>query len=130
MELLWFKLQRSDYFSCGQGTGALFFRGTAIAYQHRAESFWPLRTIDYAEHDHLCPTLDDTEKSHVAIDDLRYTCMREPGLDYVVLAEAVEGVESEVWHAPIPLKQIDLASGQRTSRLINAFYRYSCAVYR
>ena len=33
----WFLLKRSSYFSCAQGTGALFNRGTAINYQRRYE---------------------------------------------------------------------------------------------
>jgi len=47
VEMLWLRLGRPSYFSCLQGTGALFSRGTALAYGHRRSSLFPLKELDF-----------------------------------------------------------------------------------
>ena len=76
LEFLWLHWKRSSYFSCSQGTGAVFFRETALTYQHRLESFWPLRTLDFEESD-LCPSVDALPKADRTKADLREVCARE-----------------------------------------------------
>ena len=46
IEMLWLGLDRPSYFSCNQGSGVLFSRGTAMAYGHRRASLFPLKQFD------------------------------------------------------------------------------------
>jgi hypothetical protein len=128
VELLWLRLKRPSYFSCGQGTGAVFFRDTAANFQHRTESFWLLRTADFDDSD-LCPSLDRTKKLDRTRDDLKAVCAREPGLDYLVLLEPVENTERKIWISPVPLKLVRIAKGKAQVIIYQTdrFYIYSCA---
>jgi hypothetical protein len=58
----WFLLKRASYFSCLQGSGLLFYRATAIDYQHRVESFASLHPPDFG-HDRMCPSAGDPPPS-------------------------------------------------------------------
>ncbi|MGH7109150.1 MAG: hypothetical protein ACREFK_01845, partial [Stellaceae bacterium] len=129
VRMLWLRLQRSSYFSCTQGTGTMFFRGTAIAYQHRAESFWPLRTIDFHK-SVFCPDLDKDRKDSRTHADLQQVCRREPGLDYLVLIRPVENVEPKIWNSPVPFQYERIVNGKLAVHATTRFYVYSCAAVR
>jgi hypothetical protein len=129
VELLWLRLRRSSYFSCTQGTGAVFFRSTAIAYQHRAESFWPFRTLDFDESIY-CPNLDESLKASETRQDLIKLCRNEPELDYVVLGQPVEEMPSKTWDAPAALLNFRMVDGKPTRIETSRFYLYSCGVVR
>src|SRR4029079_2524018 len=79
-EMLWFKLRRSSYFSCDQGTGVVFHRETAMTYRERADSFWPLRTTDFTQ-TKSCSSLDKRPKPERTREGLQKFCRREKGLD-------------------------------------------------
>ncbi|MBV8779336.1 MAG: hypothetical protein JO258_19240 [Alphaproteobacteria bacterium] len=125
LEFLWLHWKRPDYFSCSQGTGAVFFRQTALTYQHRLESFWPLRTLDFAETD-LCPGFDAAATSARTKPDLQAVCRREPGLDYLVLARPIDGVAAAEWIAPVPMRAVGLKNGGVTVAETNRFFIYAC----
>ena len=127
LELLWFRLQRPQYFSCEQGTGALFFRQTALEWQRRAESIWPLRTIDFTPRDFLCPGLDNREKGQATRGDLAGFCRANPALDTVILMQPVDGAEAKIWTAPVPYSQVKVIDGQRAVYETDRFYAYSCS---
>jgi hypothetical protein len=125
LEMLWFRLQRASFFSCTQGAGALFFRGTAMNYRHREESFWPLHTRDFGENVN-CPKRDETpggRRTHV---DLAAVCRREPALDYLVLARPVEDAEAKVWTSPVPFQDVEVVDGKLVVFKTDKFYIYSC----
>ena len=129
LEMLWFGLHRASYFSCGQGTGSLFYRGTAIAYWERAQSFWNLRTLDFE--DPGCPVLDRTRKPDRTRADLTSVCKRETSLDYLILARPVENVEaSKVWLSPARLRATTTVNGEPQLFETDRFYVYSCADLR
>jgi hypothetical protein len=129
VRMLWLRLQRPSYFSCTQGTGALFFRGTAIAYWHREESFWPLRTLDFDGNDQ-CPDLDKTDKPRRRRADLKEVCRHEPGLDYLVLIRPVEDVKPKTWDSPVPFQYERVVDGKLIVRETNRFFIYSCSGLR
>ena len=78
----WFLLKRSSYFSCAQGTGALFNRGTAINYQRRYESFQTLQVLDSERN---CPATNGHAIGPLSRAELSSVCKREPGLAALVL---------------------------------------------
>jgi hypothetical protein len=128
-ELLWFKLQRPNYFSCEQGTGAVFFRDTALAYRARAETLWPLRTADFGS-SYLCPNLNSAAKPHRTRADLQAVCARDPELDDLVLTRPVEGADAKIWDSPVPYEDHSIVEGKRTLFQTSRFYIYSCAGFR
>jgi hypothetical protein len=130
MKILWLRLQRASYFSCSQGSGAVFFRGTAIAYRHREESFWPLRTLDF-DRNAQCPSLDRSSKPEERTRaDLKEVCRREPALDYLVLIRPVENVAPKVWDSPVPFQYERVVDGKLIVRETNRFFIYSCSGLR
>jgi hypothetical protein len=129
VEMLWLRLKRNSYFSCTQGTGAVFFRGTAVAYRHRAESLWPLRTIDFEENIY-CPALQDADTASRTREGLAEVCGREPELDYLVLTEPVANAEAKVWNSPVPFRNLRVVNGKPAVAETDRFYIYSCAGLR
>jgi hypothetical protein len=125
LEMLWLRLRRPSFFSCTQGTGALFFRGTAVNYQHRAESFWPLRTRDFGENVQ-CPELGETARADRTRTDLASVCRREPTLDYLVLTRPVEDANGKIWTSPVPFQDLRVADGKLVVFKTDTFYIYSC----
>jgi hypothetical protein len=128
VELLWLRLKRPSYFSCAQGTGAVFFRETAVNFEHRAESFGSLRTLDFDISD-LCPSFDQTEKLDRTRENLEAVCAREPGLDYLVLIEPINNTDSKIWvsHVPLEIVEITKDKAQLVTYQTDRFYIYSCA---
>jgi hypothetical protein len=125
----WFLLKRSSYFSCEQGTGVLFSRGTAINYQRRYESFRALRTLDFG-HDPYCLPADGDATAPLSRDDLSSVCKKEPGLGALVLTKAVPGVPEWIWVSPVKFQ--DVRALEARSRLFSTdrFFVYSCADLR
>jgi len=126
LEFLWFDWKRSDYISCSQGTGAVFFRDTALEYEHRLKSLWPLRTLDFAESD-LCANFGVLQKADRTKADLQSFCAHEPSLDYVVLVRPIDDVKATVWTSPVPLQFIGTKNGRVSAASTDRFYIYSCA---
>lgn len=128
VEMLWFGLRRPSYFSCAQGTGAMFFRDAAIEFRRRADSFRLLATSDFSEPD--CKGFAPNTPSPRTGEALRQVCRREPGLDTLVLIREVPGVAAAVWRSPAPLRSIVFREGRATAEDTDRFYVYSCAGLR
>jgi hypothetical protein len=128
LEVLWFRERRPNYYSCDQGTGALFFRGTALAYRARAETLWPLRTIDFGSS--LCPNLSDDAKPQRTRADLAAACARDPELDDLILTRPVEGADAKIWDSPVPFQDTVIIPGTVISQRTDRFYLYDCAAFR
>jgi hypothetical protein len=126
LEFLWFAWKRSNYVSCSQGTGAVFFRDTALEYEHRLKSLWPLRTLDFGESD-LCSNFGASQKADRTKADLQSLCAREPSLDYIVLVRPIDDVRAAVWTSAVPLKFIGTKNGRVSATSTDRFYIYSCA---
>ncbi len=125
----WFLLKRPSYFSCAQGTGALFSRGTAINYQHRYESFQPLRTLSFGR-DSLCPLAKGHATAPLNRADLASVCKKEPGLGALVLTKAVIGAPQKIWVSPVEFMDLSRIDGKLKLFKTNRFFVYSCADLR
>ena len=126
LEMLWLRLKRASYFSYDQGTGAMFYRDTAMTYQHRADSFCPLRTGDFSQAD-ACTISPVPARNRQGLQTL---CRREPGLDLVVLSAPLDGVPPKVWQSPVRFQDLQSPNGRYPSRVTDRFYIYSCAQVR
>jgi hypothetical protein len=129
LEMLWLRLQRPSYFSCDQGTGALFYRATAMAYKHRADSFWPLRVGDFTQLD-TCATFDPRPKPERSRLGVAKLCFREPGLDYLVLTRPLDGMPAKIWNSPVYFQDVQSSAGKFFAPVAKRFYIYSCASVR
>lgn len=130
LEMLWLRLKRPSYFSCDQGTGAVFYRQTAMAYKSRAASFGPLRVGDFYQLD-TCASLDTKPKPERNRKGLHDLCMREPGLDYVILTAPLDGVAPKgTWKSPVHFQDLQSSNGKFFARVADHFYFYSCASVR
>jgi hypothetical protein len=123
----WFLLRRPSYFSCDQGTGVLFSRGTAINYQQRYESFQSLRTLDFGWN-RFCPSIEGHAPLNRA--DLSSVCQKEPGLAALVLTQAVIGAPERVWVSPVKFEDERKVDGKWKVFMTDKFYVYSCADLR
>jgi hypothetical protein len=129
LEVAWFRLQRSEYFSCDQGTGAQLFRHTALTYQYRVESFSPLQTLDFGDTAQCLSTAQQSRTVRIR-SEVATLCAREPTLDTLVLARPIEGLTGHEWMPPVPLRQIRVENGRRTVYDFDRFFVYSCAGLR
>jgi hypothetical protein len=125
VELLWFRLNKPSYHSCAQGAGVMFFRQTATAYRHRSESF----RFEAATSDPCGPGpgIDRTPPTRA---ELRRACVREPGLDRIVLPYNVPDVPGREWVAPAKLQIPGLSGGKLHVREFDRFYAYACETLR
>jgi hypothetical protein len=125
LEMLWFRLKRPSYFSCEQGTGAVFFREAALAFDQRARGFSPLHTIDF-QRSMLCPGLDAPRRTGRTLESLRAACALEPPLDYVVLLQPVENAPGKTWTSPVPFRDVYASDGGIVSPRTDTFHIYAC----
>ena len=128
-EMPWYRLARPSYFSCDQGTGVVFHRETAMAYRHRADSFWPLRTVDFNQAK-SCAAFDKRPAPDRTRRGLQQLCRREPGLDTIVLMAPIEGIAPKIWKSPVAYQDIHVADGIYSARSTDRFYIYACSLVR
>lgn len=130
VELLWFKLGRPSYYSCIQGTGAQFYRATALEFQRRSEALAGLNTGDFSDVEPVpsacAPRRNADEDGPKRVAQLAAACRALPELDAIVLMSALPGSLYREWHAPVGQPIV------RRGRVYRAdnFYRYDCANYR
>jgi hypothetical protein len=132
LELMWLRLRRPEYYSCAQGTGAVFFRATALEFRRRGEVLSPLRPIDFGK-SVLCPRLSDDpgpDEPPRTRADLARACAGDRGLDYLVLTRPVDGVAAREWKAPAPYQDEHIAAGRLIVTRTSRFYAYSCTALR
>jgi len=128
-EMPWLKLKRADYFACEKGTGVMFHRETAMAYRHRLDSFWPLRSSNLDKDDD-CRNFGLPQKANRSRTGLEKVCRREKGLDFLALMTPVGGIRSRVWKSPAQFRDLHLVDGKISGRVTDRFYIYSCADLR
>jgi hypothetical protein len=122
----WFLLQRSSYFSCDQGTGTLFSRGTAIAYQQRFDSFAKLGTQDFIVPE-ICPAAPGATSHPVTQAMLAEVCRAQPALAAMILLHDIPGAPHKTWVAPANFSFIDPFLHPPELVKTNRFYIYDCA---
>ena len=128
IEMLWFRMQRSSYFSCEQGTGVVFSRDTAMTYRRRAASLWPLRTSDFYQSE-TCFAFDGQPQGRSRA-GLAKLCAREPGLGYLVLTAPLDGLSAKAWQPPMRFVDIHMSDSRYPARATDRFYIYSCSQTR
>ncbi|HEY5288676.1 MAG TPA: hypothetical protein VIJ59_01455 [Caulobacteraceae bacterium] len=129
LQILWFKLHRPGYYSCLQGTGAMFYRGTATDYARRGQVLRTMNTRDFAIHDSgLCQTKHDADAfGPTDRVQLVTACRALPDLDTIILDRALPEVPTISWRAPAA--QIYFGKGGLVKQT-STFFRYSCRDFR
>jgi len=116
----WFVLKQPSYFSCAQGTGALFFRGTAVTYQHRYDVLRQFRMLDFGQETSCPPTQESVQLTH---EKLASICLHEPDLGALVLTKPLPDVPTREWVSPVRFE--DEFRPFETSAT-DRFFVYSC----
>lgn len=124
--LQWVKLRMPSAFSCLHGSGAMFYRATAMDYARRAAALAILNTADDFELDarRLCPLRrhpDETGPRDRA--PLIAACDALPGLDTIILAQPVADAVGRRW---VPPAQMRLRVDGTDSPQVEAFHAYRC----
>jgi hypothetical protein len=129
LELLWFRAGAPEYYSCLQGSGAMFYRGTAEDYDRRGRGLRGLNTRGFGkEAGNMCESEANPEAHGPnSRSQLVTACRALPDLDTLILGEKVAGLPVRVWRAPAAETYYDKNRGLAK---ISTFYRYSCADLR
>ncbi|NDU87091.1 MAG: hypothetical protein G3I09_02750 [Ferrovum sp.] len=123
----WLLLRRSSYFSCRQGTGALFSRGTAINYQKRYLSFQSLDTAEFLPGSYCAsPALGAPPRIEMA--QTLKVCEDNPMLGALVLLNPVVGMKEKVWKSPIQFPYLKKTENGKDWVTTDLFYIYDCPV--
>ena len=125
----WFVLKRASYFSCDQGTGVLFSRGTAINYQRRYNNFQPLRTLDFGGVS-WCPSAEGHVTTPLNKADLSTVCKNDQGLGALVLTKPAEDDPGELWVSPVKFEDDRTVDGKLRIFKTDRFFIYSCTDLR
>ena len=125
LELLWLRVAHASYYSCPQAAGVIFFRGTALAYAERRESF-QFETV----RGEVCNEPGDGPAPTISEDELQRACRREPALDFIVSSTRLPGVPAVRWSASVSQWDRYLVAKVPVLRENSVFYRYSCAALR
>jgi hypothetical protein len=125
-EILWFKLGRPSYYSCLQGTGAMFYRGTAIDYARRSRALANLgaHRVQPDQTD-LCYQKDALD-TPPTVEDIRRACRALSDLDGVVLGSAAAGASARVWTSPVAQVYVKYPEIEK----VETYYEYMCADLR
>ncbi|WP_157926062.1 hypothetical protein [Methylosinus trichosporium] len=123
-EIMWFKLGRPSYYSCLQGTGVMFYRGTAIDYARRGSALAKLDAPNYHHApDHACyHQPEQPTDGPLSLDDLRRVCRALPDLDGIVLGVALPDASPRIWNSPAPRYYV----GYDKIETVTTFYKYMC----
>jgi len=122
VSLLWIKLHKTSYYSCLQGSGAMFFAGTASEFQRRRDGLALLNPAGFSID--TCAIKAESAGNTLSRTQLAAVCHRLPELDALILLKDVDGVPHVEWLTPVPVPVID-ASGH--THYANSFYKYRCA---
>ena len=118
----WFVLKQPSYFSCAQGTGALFFRGTAITYQHRYDTLHQFGTLDFGQ-ETPCPPVLTQENAPSAREKLASVCRHEPNLGALVLTRHLADVPMHEWVPPVKFEDESRDHSGRSRPIGSSFIR-------
>jgi hypothetical protein len=125
----WFVLRRPSYFSCAQGTGVLFFRGTALSYQHRYDTFLRLRTLDFGQ-ERGCPPPPAAVPASFDRAALASICTTERSLGALVLVRPAANASGQLWVSPVKYQEDVVENGESRTFMTDKFYVYPCAAFR
>ena len=134
-EFLWFGLERPSYFSCLQGTGAMFYEKTALEYDRRGRVLAQLNSSGFEKSsaDSFCLARQDPEANGPAgREQLRRVCEALPDLDFIALLTEVPGTRPITWDAPAPQYVVVESSSHGGGALepSRRHYLYSCGEFR
>jgi hypothetical protein len=123
-EILWFKLGRSSYYSCLQGAGAMFYRGTATDYARRGQALAGLNVHRFRQDsEHVChQNAPPPSDGPLSIEDIRRACRALPDLDGVVLGVDAPGASAQTWTSPAARHYFSYPKVET----VQNFYKYMC----
>ncbi len=130
LHLLWFKLHRPSAWSCSQGAGIVYFRGTATEFARRAAALAVLNTDDdfSARSDTDCPPKRyPAEFGPRDAEALAQACRALPELDSIVLLSEVPGAPHTTWR---PNLRFTIPGIDGARAVSDAFHLYRCADFR
>jgi hypothetical protein len=127
--LLWFNLQRPNYYSCLQGTGAMFYEKTALDYQRRTLAFAPLNIVEFVTaHNKTCyPKTVQNAFGPKKLSDVASVCRSLSDLDLLILMTKVDDWDPPSWEAPAAQYAL---SEKQSRKPVKTYYFYKCDALR
>jgi hypothetical protein len=131
LELTWFNIRRSTYFSCAQGSGIIFYKGTALEYVRRGSALSELNTVDFEPSGGVCiPRRDERGSAPVTAVQLTDVCRSLPDLDMMVLLTEVPEVPKTIWDFAWP-QYLYITSPEGVKAVdYHRYYFYRCSDFR
>lgn len=139
-ELLWLKMQKPSFYSCAQGAGIMFYRGTAIEHRRRSLILRQLNTKDFYEEPtgHCYQKADPEAEGEASADVLASVCRDLPELDRLVLQSKIKAsrtldapYEQWTWTPPVAERKFNyadlLAKDDEDAPEDFNFYAYDCS---
>lgn len=126
VNLMWFVLRRSPYYSCVQASGVMFYEKTAAEYRRRATA---LRELNLNGFGGFCwPRANADWHGPTGIWQLIEVCQRLPDLDMLFLLTKVPDYDPPSWKAPAYQWQYD--PQLKNSVKVDTWYEYDCRKLR
>ncbi len=123
LKLFWFKLARPSYYSCQQGSGIMFYKGTAMEYQRRSRGLSVLNSMDFSDSgESLCFSLTG-QRGAASKHELELACQALPELDAIVLSYPASGVRSSI-------SKWEYTDNPNISLNTMTYYKYLCEDFR
>jgi hypothetical protein len=120
---VWVKLRKPIFYACEQGSGAMFYRGTAMEFARKSADLRQLDTADFGDNAQLyCPAKMNPAAFGPTASAVQQVCRRYPDLGLLVLNAPVAGLPGRSWRAPAG-KTVMTARGRRN---VDRFYAYAC----
>jgi hypothetical protein len=120
---VWVKLRKPIFYACEQGSGAMFYRGTAMEFARKSADLRQLDTADFGDNAQLyCPAKMNPAAFGPTASAVQQVCRRYPALGLLVLNAPVAGLPGRSWRAPAG-KTVMTARGRRN---VDRFYAYAC----
>ncbi|MCL4745317.1 MAG: hypothetical protein KJZ83_07875 [Burkholderiaceae bacterium] len=132
MDYSWFALGRTQYFSCAQGTGSMFYERTALEYVRRGRALAALGTLDFAADESGFCFRSGVREQHATPgqEALRHACQSLPDLDLIVLLSEIRDAPRLTWKLPYALPVYRPTRGRLVRSDHDRFHFYQCKDFR
>jgi hypothetical protein len=125
VKAVWIMLRRASFVSYWQGTGAMFYRQTALSWRERLQAIGPLQTQDQVDH-FASKRRTWPPRARPAARALSQVCERAAGLDFLVLETGIPDLYVARWRAPYTQTRVDQASFRPQTSDRPVYYLYDC----
>jgi hypothetical protein len=123
----WHVLRQESYFSCQQGTGAIFSRELALDYAARYDVFKSIGPLEFGKY-FSCPADDSFYLRARSRADLTQICEQAPRLRYLALRLPAQDDPGVVWRSKAPYQDVRILNNEVKVRQLDTVHIYDCRI--